>query len=376
MKTEHKNWTIRELVEQISKIEFPEFQREPTVWGLEKKQLLIDSILREFDIASFYFYKKERDAFDCIDGRQRINAILSYLGINGDDEDHNAFNLKIENEIYDDKGRFDDVNTKRFERLDKLWKDKIYDYKLNIVFISEIETEDEEQLNLLFLRLQIASVLNAGEKLHAMKGEIRDFIFHDICNHQFFKKIKIPDRRFAKEQIAAQIVLNAFSQRDYGTFHRTRYLDLQDFFKQYNKLTTVDKILIKKIKSNLDTISHQFGDKLRLLANRAIAVSIYNFISQLIEQNKDNEISEFVKFFITFLKTLKWQLPKGVAMNKEYYDLLKFQTSISQAAGEKSAIEKRHDFLGDYFYYFKNEKLIKGDKEYKKATGKDPDTER
>lgn len=376
MKTEHKNWTILELREKISKIEFPEFQREPTVWGLQKKQLLIDSIFREFDISSIYFYKKGRDSYDCIDGRQRINAILSYLGINDADEDHNAFNLKIENEIYSDKGRFDEVNTKRFERLDKEWQEKIYSYKLNIVFISEIENEDDEQLNLLFLRLQIASVLNAGEKLHAMKGGMRDFIFHDICDHQFFKKISIQNRRYAKEQIAAQIALNSFSLRDYGTFHRTRYIDLQDFFKQYNKLTSDDKSLIEKIRKNFDIISENFGEKLKAISNRAISVSIYLFINELIEQNKKSEIKEFIKFFIKFLKTLKWQLPKGVTMDKEYYDLLKFQTSISQAAGEKSAIEKRQDFLSDYFYYFKKENMIKGDKEYKKATGKDPEKER
>ena len=51
----------------------------------------------------------ENGEYDCIDGRQRINAILSYLGENDIDEDDNAFHLKIENEIYDDEGRFANV---------------------------------------------------------------------------------------------------------------------------------------------------------------------------------------------------------------------------------------------------------------------------
>ena len=68
--------------------------------------------------------------------------------------------------------------------MDPEWKEKIWDYKLNIVLISEIEKDEE--LNLLFLRLQIASILNAGEKLHAMTGDMRDTVFLDIGRHSYF----------------------------------------------------------------------------------------------------------------------------------------------------------------------------------------------
>ena len=63
-------------------------------------------------------------------------------------------------------------------------------------------------------------------------------------------------------------------------------------------------------------------------------------------------------------------------MDAAYYDLLNFQTNISQAAGEKTAIEKRHDFLTEYFYNFKKHNKIKGDDDYTKTTGKNPDEER
>src|SRR4030067_564475 len=230
MRTEHNYWTIDELRKNINKIEYPEFQREPTVWRLDKKMRLIDSILRNFDISSIYFYKKEHGGYDCIDGRQRINAILSYLGINDSDEDH----------------------------------------------------------NLRFLRLQIASVLNAGEKLHAMTGDMRDWIFHEVVNHDFFKKINIPRRRYAKEQVAAQIALNAFSKLHNDTFRRSRYVDLQYFFKQYNKFDKKDKYLISEIQKRMDMLSKYFGDKLTYISNRAIAVSVYLYASSLVDQKKEN----------------------------------------------------------------------------------------
>ena len=374
MKTQHQYWTIEKLSKNYNNIEFPEFQREPTVWDLEKKQKLIDSILRDFDISSIYFSRKENGGYDCIDGRQRINAILSFLGINDKDDADNRFHLKIENEIYDDEGYFNEVDKKRFSSFNPKWKKRFLDYRLNIVEI--IEAEHDQELNLLFLRLQIASVLNAGEKLHAMTGDMRNWIFYTVVKHEFFEKIKIAKRRYAREQVAAQIALNAFSKRNNGDFQRSRYIDLQDFFKRYNNLSPGDKKFIKEIENNFDVIVKYFGDKLKYVNNRAIAVSVYLFVSELIEQGKEKEIKGFVEFFVKFLKTLKWQIPKSVKMDKAYYDLLKFQTHITQAAGEKTAIQKRHDFLNEYFYLYKEEGLIKGDEEYKKETKKDPGKER
>lgn len=375
MITKHKHWKVSELLKNIEQIEFPEFQREPTVWKLDKKQRLIDSILRGFDISSIYFYKKENGGWDCIDGRQRINAILSYLGINGADEDDNGFHLKIENEIYSDDGRFNEVDQKRYSAIEHTeWGRSIRDYNLNIVEVTDVENDQE--LNLLFLRLQIASVLNAGEKLHAMTGDMRNAIFYDIGKHAFFGQTKIQRRRFAREQVAAQIVLNEFSRRDDNAFHRTRYEDLQDFFKEYDRFEPKDKETILRTKQKLDKIVKYFGEKLTYISSRAIAVSIYLFVSELLDTGKETETKQFVEFFEMFLRTIKWQLPLGVQMDPAYYNLLKFQTNVTQAAGEKSAIERRHDFLGECFYYYKQTKKIKGDDEYQASTGNKADTKR
>jgi len=94
-------------------------------------------------------------------------------------------------------------------------------------------------------------------------------------------------------------------------------------------------------------------------------------------QNRENEIERFGEFLIKLLKTLKWQLPKGIKMDEAYQDLLKFQTSITQAASEKYSVIRRNDFLNDYYYHYANNNLaIKGDAEYRKTTGNDPNKDR
>lgn len=214
-----------------------------------------------------------------------------------------------------------------------------------------------------------------------MTGYMRNWIFHTLVKNKFFKKIRIPQRRYAKEQVAAQIALNAFSKRNNETFQRSRYIDLQDFFKRYTTFSEEDEKLTKEIEETFNTIVKYFDEKLEYVNNRAFAVSIYLFVSELIELMKKEEIKEeikeFAEFFVKFLKTLKWQIPKGVKMDPEYYDLLRFQTNITQAAGERTSIQNRHGFLKEYFDIYKKEKgVIKGDKEYKQRTKKDPNIEK
>jgi len=372
-----ENWTIDKLVKSSDKIEFPEFQREPTVWKLDKKQRLIDSIVRGFDISSIYFYKRDDGKYECIDGQQRINAIWSYFGINEDDKD-NAFHVKIENEIYSDGDYFKDVDQNRYEHLGEKWKKKIKDYILNIVFITKISDEDE--LNLQFLRLQLGAPLRGGEKLNAMKGEMRDLVFDtdkDLIEYDYFMESSIRKGRYGRQEVASQILLNAFSKKEEGEFHRSRFVDLQEFFKRKEKMTSADNKVVEEAKHTLKMIAKYFKSNLKYINGKALAVSVYAFIHELIELSKEKEINLFVEFLIKFLKTKEWQMPKGLDMDLAYREILNFQTSMTQAPGEKYSIQRRHDFWKDYFNHYKKKGEIKGDEQYIKAKkGNNPDKER
>lgn len=366
MKTRHETWSISELIERIDRIEYPEFQREPSVWNMDKKRRLIDSIMRGFDISAIYLSERDR-GFDCIDGRQRLNALSAFIGLNEDSED-NKFHLRITNEIYDDGNRFADIQDLRYQDFPGDWLIQFNSFKMNVVIISEVD--NDEELNLLFLRLQIASVLNAGEKLHAMIGSMRDAIFGRIVEHAYFQGIRIQNRRYAKEQVAGQIVANVFSRDRRGEYRRVRFNDLQEFLKEYSgKLTEEDEALLDRIMGNLDFVAALFGDRLAEIRNRALAVTVYQVVSDYHEANRDEEVKEFPAFYSQLIERLKWQVPKGVNMSPHYHDLLKLQYNITQAAVEKPAIQKRGDFVRAYFEYYRSHKCIRGDVEYQAAGG-------
>lgn len=54
----------------------PEFQR-PAVWTVSQKQLLIDTILRGYDIPKMYWRRISTgpDRFEVVDGQQRLRTI-------------------------------------------------------------------------------------------------------------------------------------------------------------------------------------------------------------------------------------------------------------------------------------------------------------
>ena len=98
-------------------VAFPEYQREPNLWSLTAKQRLIDSMVRSSDIAPLYLYRHESGSIDCVDGRQRIGTVMSFLGINEEDP-HDKFRFKILNEGYEDKpSHFKSLEGKTYEEI-------------------------------------------------------------------------------------------------------------------------------------------------------------------------------------------------------------------------------------------------------------------
>jgi Protein of unknown function DUF262 len=372
--------TIVDLRSLFVDLEFPEYQREPDVWSRDQKQRLIDSILRQFDIASIYIYAREDGGFECIDGRQRINAILSFLGDNIDDAD-NGFALKIQNEISSAlPSTYAVFEGQTFDRLqtmdDPLAHEAVrvvLDYKLTVVNLSGAMAPDE--FNLQFLRLNLGTLINAGEKLHAMVGRMRDIAFEPsgIGLHPFFEQVGIPTRRFAKEQTAAQVLLQVFSQAETGEFARARHFDLQRFFKSHADVAQNDR-LVGSVAATLDVLQAELVDAGRLLRNRAMTVTVVLLAWQQELYDHSKLAKEFPKFLDAFVARLRWQVKnmKDFTVDERYDYLVDFQRHLTQASVEKPAVTQRHERLQREWQIWRQVGALTGDAEYMADTGEDP----
>ncbi|HEU0188922.1 MAG TPA: DUF262 domain-containing protein [Gallionella sp.] len=58
----------------------PDFQRPP-VWATSQKQLLVDTILRGYDVPKLYWRRTgtKPDIYDVVDGQQRLRALWDFF---------------------------------------------------------------------------------------------------------------------------------------------------------------------------------------------------------------------------------------------------------------------------------------------------------
>ncbi|MGA2876778.1 MAG: DUF262 domain-containing protein [Nitrososphaerales archaeon] len=212
----------------------PPYQRRGDIWTLEKKQLLIDSILNDYDIPKLYFHsisRKQKSAeggefdFAIIDGRQRLQTIWSFIDgsfpladdfVYLADETVNAGGMtysKLASEYPKLKIRFDS-------------------FTLPIVCL---ETDDLDVIEDMFSRLNEAVPLSAAEKRNAIGGPMAQCI-RDVADHEFFKsKVRFSNRRYQHREVAAHLLFIEFSIAFNNRLLDTKKPYLDDMVRQYKE---------------------------------------------------------------------------------------------------------------------------------------------
>ena len=196
MKLSHKQYSLSTLSQMQKRIdERPDYQR-PLAWTISQKQLLIDSILRGYDVPKMYWESLEDSEFKfaVIDGQQRITTIWSFF--NGD------FVIAKDADPIDGTP----IAGKKFDQLDDDLLDDFNTYQVSVVIVEEAkQTDQDDEIRDMFLRLQNGTTLKAQEKRNAQPGKMRDFI-KTISEHQFFTKCKFSNTRLTYDHVAAQMV--------------------------------------------------------------------------------------------------------------------------------------------------------------------------
>ena len=375
-------WTVSDLRDRIRQISFPEYQREPSIWQRGAKQKLIDSIVRQFDIASIYLYDNGDGTWDCVDGRQRIGAIMSFLDSNDADTEDAGFPYKVMNEIYDDERdhAFTPLKDRTFSEITTLasggdrtaqsFVKALEGYAFTVVELSAAARAEE--FNLQFTRLNLGAIINSGEKLHAMVGELRDICFGKLAANPFLASIDIPTRRYAREQLAAQIaaqIITIENARKTGRareFARVRHMDLQKLFKDNTEVRAETRNWLDRVEEVMNLLAVH-SESLPPLRSRAIVLSIVllAYERNLSDPAHAKLIADFAKLFVGRLRWLVSEVSGGHGAEESYLYLLEFQKHLTQASAEKPAVQTRAKCLEDSFdYWFANGRVLRGDKEY------------
>lgn len=317
-----KTWPLLTLSKRRNKIDTnPDYQR-PAVWTKAQKQMLIDSILRDYDIPKIYLHKKEGDSYDVIDGQQRIRAIWSFF----DDE----FALPEDS----DPVNGINVSNKKYSELDIDISTIIDTYNLDFVIL---ETENEDEIREMFLRLQNGTTLKAQEKRNAMPGKMRNFI-KELITHDFFKKVNFTNSRYTYDLIAAQMTLIALKKKICNIKDR----HLNEMYEQYKDFDSHSQDA-KNIYNVLNYLNKMFPDKAPEL-KRYNVLSLFVLISELINnydiKEREGEIAKWFIEFETHRKEDELKPPE-----EQNPTLVVYHEKVSNSSDTEESILYRHRIL-------------------------------
>lgn len=301
----------------------PDFQR-PAVWGVAQKQLLIDSILRDYDVPKLYWRKtgSKPDTYDVVDGQQRLRAVWEYFD--------GVFELPKDTDAIDGN----DVAGLGYDDLPDELRLKFDIYPLDIIVLEEMS---EDEVREMFLRLQNGTSLKAQEKRNAYPGKMRDFV-RAVSRHSFFAKVGFANSRYTYDLVAAQMMCLELN----GGPTNVKNADLNGMYKEQKELDAKGKEA-KAILRNLNILDGIFQEKTPEL-ERYNVISLYCLIAELDRQYVLSEVREkLLEWFMDF--EAKRRTQEETPEDQADPEWMAYKEKISHSTDAEDSIRWRMEFM-------------------------------
>lgn len=170
----------------------PSYQRE-SVWTKPQKRLLIDSILRGYDIPKLYFRKIDKSSveFEVVDGHQRLDSIHGFF----------ADDFALADDADDVNGM--EVAGKKYSQLHSDVQLAFQSGSFDIVVLQDYTDDEIEDM---FSRFQNGTPLNAAEKRRVIPGNMPDVVEEVSRERSISGLAAYKNKRFAFEDVAAKLI--------------------------------------------------------------------------------------------------------------------------------------------------------------------------
>lgn len=318
----------------------PEYQRASEIWNLDKRQLLIDSILNGFDLPKLYFHQLEEAPsgtdyeYAIIDGKQRLESIWDFI----DDK----FPLSDSFEYIKDKSVT--VGGLVYSELAVQYPKLKQRFDSTSLSVFAVETDDVDMIDEMFSRLNEAVPLNAAEKRNAFGGPLPKVI-RDLAHHAFFvKKLAISNKRYQHRDIAAKFLYLA----DAGRVADTKKIYLDEFVKR-NKGERAAKFksLQLQVTDTLDAMCAVFGPRDTLLRSTSMVISYFLLWREAVASGWADEITRARLEEFEKLRFANRELAERDLASADY-NLLEFDRLI-QSPNHAYALRQRLETLCAHF---------------------------
>lgn len=314
----------------------PEYQRNGGVWTPEKKQLLIDSILNNYDIPKIYFHQFGRDeknrlgkSFAIIDGKQRLETIWGFIDgnfcLSPDFEYQDSPDIRLAGLSYDDLA-------KEYPKI----KIKFDSFVLPII---GVQTDDLDLIEDMFSRLNEAVPLNSAEKRNAFGGDMVRAI-RELSEHSLFsQKVKFKNNRYQHHEVASRFLLVEISKIEHNKLIDTKKVYLDAMAKNYKSGHTAIVNQVKVIvKGHMDSMSLCFTENDNLLRAQGSLVLYYLLFKWAIK----NSLIIKRSMLLEFEESVKENRSLAESKYEDAdYDLLEFDRLSQHGTNDVSNIRER-----------------------------------
>lgn len=343
-----KNSTIMLMYSERDEINLnPDYQRMGGVWTTEKRRLLIDSILNDYDIPKIYFHamsssehSKTGYKYSVIDGRQRLEAIWGFM--DGEFTLSNEFEYQRDSNI--------DISGLGYVDIAKLHpkiRIKFDSFVLPVVTVS-IDGDDLDLIEDMFSRLNEAVPLNAAEKRNAIGGDVVKSIAR-LADQEFFtEKVRFRNNRYQHRESAARFMLIEESLLRNNPIIDTKKVYLDALARRYRLGKSAHvQTLENQVSDILELMTDEFVAKDELLQAQGILVVYYLIFRTASLQGQVDKVTR--RRLMDFRTKLSENREAAV---KNYegasFELLEFDRLNQQGTNDASSIRERVRILADF----------------------------
>lgn len=300
-------FTIKKIMQKIEKenIKFNYcVQRKEDQWSLDKKSLLIHSILGDYPIPPIYTFDDD-GAYQVLDGKQRCTTIKSFI--------NNEFALTDVPEVIMDGEEYE-ISGLKFSELHEDLQDEINGSSLLMYIFTDCS---EDEVSEIFYRLNNGESLTQGQQTRARLGsELISFVDDTLKLPLFKEKADFTKLQLKKSEDETCVLQTLMLLTDYK-YKKFGAADILTFVESYRNKCNESEL--EKYKNLFVKLDEAFVEKHKLLKK----IHIPMFVMAL-KTSEDMEIpfdkfKEWINHFISNYdaKSEYGQLCSGNTTNKE-----------------------------------------------------------
>lgn len=314
------------------------------VWNDQDKVRLIETILMELVMPEVFFWTTDRDpdtgvaSTHIVDGQQRINAIVDFIG--------GEFSLNERYLMNDEIKQL--CGKKTFKELDQSYKNKIWEYPISIVEIDPVCTMAD--IKELFYRLNLTNYnLNQQEKRNS-----KDSVFGDKCEalstYDFWRKTKLFSSADAKRMKDVEYCCSIYILANEGIIDQTNDKKINNYYDDYKNDFDAEDKLKNKILEAMSVIE-DILDKttISFISKKAQMYTLFCVVFKMFDEGKAfNDFFEKIKIFVTAYSKFRNEFArdyKDDLMSALYADIKKYKLASSEGINKVANRTIRFEIL-------------------------------